>query len=253
MKTYSVLALLLASLSLSSLSCGIAGRGSGAAFSEDDGHKCFQAASMSGDVALIREVSRRLCISVADGASQGDFDKFVEEHKAWAIKNALFVARLGTAEEAKNYLASHMPPSRTDCPSPKAASATHDACSLISWADVTQVTGMPVGYTSSVKEVGDESECSYRPTKGSLRGVMILAKWRDGAAEMKSLKEEMQGENQDGNSLKPVAGVGDEAYTAGEDFYARRNEIFVTIRVEGVIGNKSEKAKQLAQIIVDRL
>jgi hypothetical protein len=244
-------AILSVALSLVILSCRHAARSMDAKFSADEAHESFQAATMSGDAALIREVSKRLCVSIPDGASQPDVEKFVEEHKAWAFRNALFIARLRSPEDAKTFVAQHMPPPKSDCPRP--SSAAHDACALASWPEVTEATGMPVGYTSSVKDASDESECAYHPTRGSLRGVMILVKWTDGSAQMRKTVEELQAEDSEGKSMKQIAGVGEEAYAAGDDFYVRRNDVFVTIRLAGLAGSASEKAKNLARRIVGRL
>ena len=82
---------------------------------------------------------------------------------------------------------------------------------------------------------------------------MILVKWRDGSAEMSNVREELQTESQDSKALKQIVGIGDEAYAAGNDFYMRRNQIFITIRLVGIVGNTSEKAKGLSRKIVERL
>jgi hypothetical protein len=254
MKSQFAFVILVVALLLSNLSCGQMGKGANAPFSEDDRHRSFQAAAMSGDAGLIREVSRRLCLSIPDGASQKEIEKFLEEHKSWVVRNDFFIANLKTAEGAKQYLALHMPPTKTDCWRQSGSSgAGRDACSLVSWDEVTEATGMPVGYTSSITYAEGESECSYHPTKGSLRGVMILVKWRDGSAEMSNVREEFQADSQDSKALKRIVGIGDEAYAAGDDFYMRRNQIFITIRLVGIVGNTNEKAKILARKIVERL
>jgi hypothetical protein len=82
---------------------------------------------------------------------------------------------------------------------------------------------------------------------------MILVKWTGGAAQMRKMVEELQADDSEGKSMKQIAGVGDEAYAAGDDFYMRRNEVFVTIRLVGLAGSSSEKAKNLARRIADRL
>jgi len=245
--------------------CGVSGRlwnkgntngpVSASAMSDDDKHKLFQAAAQCGDTGLRLEALKRMCLSPGENASRGDFEKFVQAHTAWAAKNVLFVMSMSSQEKARDYVVQHMPPAGADCPAPMrgSAAAQQDACALVTTSEVAEATGMPVGYTNLVKYMGGQSECDYRPSKGSLRGVIVLVNWQGGAAALKkTLDEEEAGTTKEGTVFK-VEGVGDEAYAAGASFYVRKGDAFVTIQLVGSPGNAGAKAKALAQKIVERL
>jgi hypothetical protein len=239
--------------------CGLSGRlwnkgdangpaAAASALSDDDKHKLFQAAAQCGDTALRLEALKRICLSPADGASRADFEKFAQAHTTWAAKNVFFVMSMSSQGKARDYVVQHMPPAGADCPAPArgTAAAQQDACALVTMSEVSEATGMPVGYTNLVKYTGGQSECDYRPSKGSLRGVVLLVNWQGGADALKKALADESGATK-------VEGVGDEAYSAGPNFYARKGNTLVTIQMVGSPGNTNAKAKALAQKIVDRL
>ncbi len=218
------------------------------ALSDDDKHRLFQAAAQCGDTQLRLEALKRMCLSPGENVSREDFQKFVQDHAAWAAKNVVFVISLGSQEKARDYVNQHMPPAGENCPGPAkgATTATQDACALASMSDVADATGVPVSYTNLVKYTGDQSECDYRPSKGSLRGVLVIVNWKGGQSE---LKKALAGET----GASKVEGVGDEAFAAGQSFYARKGDTLVTIQVVGSPGNTNAKAKALAQKMMDKL
>lgn len=238
--------------------CGLGGRlwnrgdasgpASASAMSDDDKHKLFQAAAQCGDTQLRLEALKRICLSPGENASREEFEKFVQAHTTWAAKNVLFVMSMSSQQKARDYVLQHMPPA-ADCPAPaKGTAATQqDACALASLSEVAEATGMPVGYTNLVKYTGNQSECDYRPSKGSLRGVLVLVNWRGGASALKKALAD------EGANATKVEGVGDEAYAAGANFYARKGDTLVTIQIVGSPGNANAKARALAQKMVDRL
>jgi hypothetical protein len=233
-----------------SSSAGSSDSGVGAAaMSDDDKHKLFQAAAQCGDTQLRLEALRRMCLSPGDNATREDFEKFVQAHATWAAKNVLFVVSLGSQQKARDYVTQHMPPADSNCPAPArgSAAAQQDACALASMSEITEATGIPVGYTNLVKYTGYQTECDYRPSKGSLRGVIVLVNWQGGAAALKKALAE------EGAGPSKVEGVGDEAYAAGQSFYARKGDALVTVQIVGSPGNTTAKAKALAQKMVDRL
>jgi hypothetical protein len=245
--------------------CGLSGRvwnrgganapASASAMSDDDKHKLFQAAAQCGDTSLRLEALKRICLSPGDNASREDFEKFVQAHTTWATKNVFFIVSMSSQAKARDYVVQHMPPADASCPAPAkgSAAAQQDACALLNTSEVSEATGMPVGYTNLVRYTGGQSECSYRPSKGSLRGVLVMVNWQGGAAALKkALDEEEAGTTKEG-AVMGVQGVGDEAYSSATNFYVRKGDVFISIQMVGFPGNTMAKRKALAQKIVDRL
>lgn len=77
--------------------------------SEDDKHKLWQAASMSGDAELIRRVSVKIGILNEDYTQGDDYRTFVTQHISWALRNGDFIQSVGTPEEARAYVNEHFP------------------------------------------------------------------------------------------------------------------------------------------------
>jgi len=105
---------------------------------------------------------------------------------------------------------------------------------------------MPVGYTNLVKYTGNQSECDFRPSKGSLRGVLVLVNWQGGATALKKALAD------EGANANKVEGLGDEAYAAGASLYVRKGDTLVNIQLVGSPSNVA-KVRALAQKIVNRL
>src|ERR1041385_2147263 len=221
---------------------------SASAMSDDDKHKLFQAAAQCGDTQLRLEALKRICLSPGENASRADFEKFVQAHTTWAAKNVLFIMSLSSQQKARDYVVQHMPAADADCPAPAkgAAAAQQDACALITTSEVAEATGMPVGYTNLVRYTGNQSECDFRPSKGSLRGVLVLVNWQGGTAALKKALAD------EGANANKVEGLGDEAYPTGASLYVRKGDALINIQLVGSPGNVA-KAKALALKIVDRL
>jgi len=107
MKFKSTIVALLIGLSLISAACSKSG-GSAANMSDDDKHKLFQAAGMSGDPDLIKDVVTKLGLGDATAPSETG-KKFIDEHVSWAMKNAAWVQEYSDKAKAKEYAKSHMP------------------------------------------------------------------------------------------------------------------------------------------------
>jgi hypothetical protein len=75
--------------------------------SNDDKHKLFQAAGMTKDNELIQRVLRKLGFLNASGVSE-DYQQFVKDHFAWAMKNIKFVQSVNTEEKARAYVDEHI-------------------------------------------------------------------------------------------------------------------------------------------------
>ncbi|HJP94408.1 MAG TPA: hypothetical protein VJ875_20780 [Pyrinomonadaceae bacterium] len=77
--------------------------------SEDDKHKLYQAAGMTGDAELIRRVSVKIGLMDEDYTPGEDYQKFISEHLEWASRNVDFVNSINTPEKARAYVNEHFP------------------------------------------------------------------------------------------------------------------------------------------------
>jgi hypothetical protein len=77
--------------------------------SEDDKHKLYQAAGMTGDAETIRRVSVKIGLMDEDNTPHDDYQKFIEEHVSWAIRNTDFIQSINTPEKARAYINSNLP------------------------------------------------------------------------------------------------------------------------------------------------
>src|SRR5215216_1555869 len=60
---------------------------SDSSLSNDDKHKLYQAAGMTGDAELVRRVSVKIGLMNDDFTPGDDYQKFLEQHVSWAIRN----------------------------------------------------------------------------------------------------------------------------------------------------------------------
>jgi len=75
---------------------------------DDEKHKLFYAASITGDFELQRRVWTKLGI-LEDDYSQGDkFREFATEHGAWILQNYRWVADMDSAEKGRAYVNEHL-------------------------------------------------------------------------------------------------------------------------------------------------
>jgi hypothetical protein len=77
--------------------------------SEDDKHKLYQAAGMTGDPELIRRVSVKIGLMDDDYTPGANYTTFIEEHVSWVIRNTDFVKTLNTPEKARTYVNENFP------------------------------------------------------------------------------------------------------------------------------------------------
>lgn len=75
--------------------------------SEDQKHKIFQAAAMTGEQDAIIAALRKIGLVNADGTPNEAFQTFIEGHGAWAEKNVEFMQEMADAGKAKAFLAQH--------------------------------------------------------------------------------------------------------------------------------------------------
>ena len=82
---------------------------SASSMSDDDKHKLFQAASMTGDRELINRVNVKIGILNEDFTPGEEYDRFVGEHVSWAFRNTDFITSVNTPDKARAYVNSHFP------------------------------------------------------------------------------------------------------------------------------------------------
>ena len=77
--------------------------------SEDDKHKLYQAATMTGDTELLRRVEVKLGLMENDYTQGPTYQTFVVEHVSWSINNRNFIASLDTPDKARDYVNENFP------------------------------------------------------------------------------------------------------------------------------------------------
>jgi len=82
---------------------------SAAGMSDDDKHKLYQAASMTGDTEMLRRVSVKLGLMNPDFTTSDRYLSFVRDHVSWALRNGDFISSLDTQEKAAAYVNEHFP------------------------------------------------------------------------------------------------------------------------------------------------
>jgi hypothetical protein len=76
--------------------------------SDDDKHKLYQAALITGDQELLRRVGVKIGIMEDDFTPGDDYQAFVVEQVNWAIRNTDFISSINTPEKARAYINEHM-------------------------------------------------------------------------------------------------------------------------------------------------
>ena len=73
--------------------------------SDDDKHKLFQAAGVANDSALTMKVLEKIGFPSEMGP---EYEKFIGEHFAWAMKNLEFMQSVNTPEKGRAYVEAHL-------------------------------------------------------------------------------------------------------------------------------------------------
>ena len=81
---------------------------SSSSMSEDDKHKLYQAAGMTGDGELVRRVSVKIGLMNEDFTEGDNYAQFVRDHFSWAIRNTDFIQSVNTPEKARAYVNEHL-------------------------------------------------------------------------------------------------------------------------------------------------
>jgi hypothetical protein len=82
---------------------------SASSMSDDDKHKLFQAASMTGDGELVRRVLVKIGLTNEDYTPSDKYQSFMAEHISWGARNYEFIQSVNTPEKARSYVNSHFP------------------------------------------------------------------------------------------------------------------------------------------------
>ena len=72
--------------------------------SDDDKHKLFHAASLTGDAELIQRVNVKIGILNDDFTPGDEYQQFALDHLRWAFRNSEFIREINTAEKARAYV-----------------------------------------------------------------------------------------------------------------------------------------------------
>src|ERR1700682_4842579 len=70
--------------------------GTSSSYSDDEKHRLFQAASMTGDADVVQNVVKRLGLFKANGTPADDYPQFIKDHITWGASNGAFIASLDT-------------------------------------------------------------------------------------------------------------------------------------------------------------
>ena len=82
---------------------------SASSMSDDDKHKLYQAAAMTGEAEVVRRVSVKLGLVDDDFTPRGEYQDFVSEHVNWVMRNGDFIQTINTPEKARVYVNEHFP------------------------------------------------------------------------------------------------------------------------------------------------
>lgn len=76
--------------------------------SDDDKHKLFQAAGITGDAELINRVLKKLGLMREDGTTTPEYSAFISAHGPWARRNIGFINQYRSRERARQYVMDHI-------------------------------------------------------------------------------------------------------------------------------------------------
>jgi hypothetical protein len=76
--------------------------------SDDDKHKLYYAAGVTGDGELIRRVSVKIGLMNEDYTEGENYQKFQRDQFSWAVRNTDFIQSINTPEKARAYINEHL-------------------------------------------------------------------------------------------------------------------------------------------------
>ena len=77
--------------------------------SDDDKHKLYQAAAMTGDPELTRRVSVKIGLMDDDYTPGDNYQQFLTEHVSWVLRNSDFIQSINSPEKARAYVDQNFP------------------------------------------------------------------------------------------------------------------------------------------------
>jgi hypothetical protein len=77
--------------------------------SEDDKHKLFQAAAITGDTELVNRVQVKIGILNDDFTPGEKYHQFLADHIGWGARNYQFMQTINTPEKGRAYVNAHFP------------------------------------------------------------------------------------------------------------------------------------------------
>ena len=81
---------------------------SASSMSDDDKHKLYHAATVTGNSDLVNRVSVKIGIMNDDFTLKDGYQQFMADHAGWAFRNLGFIREIGTAEKAQAYVDEHL-------------------------------------------------------------------------------------------------------------------------------------------------
>ncbi|HJT65595.1 MAG TPA: hypothetical protein VJ749_04030 [Pyrinomonadaceae bacterium] len=82
---------------------------SASSLSDDDKHRLYHAAQVTGDTELINRVNVKLGLVNEDFTPGEEFDRFVAAHVSWLLRNTSFTTSINTPEKGRAYVNEHFP------------------------------------------------------------------------------------------------------------------------------------------------
>ena len=82
---------------------------SASSLSDDDKHKLFHAATMTGETGTITRVNVKLGLWKDDHTPGDNYQEFATDHAIWVFQNMDWVRSINTREKAKAYVEEHLP------------------------------------------------------------------------------------------------------------------------------------------------
>ena len=82
---------------------------SASSLSDDDKHKLYHAASITGDSKIVGRVNLAIGIAGSDYVPNDEYRQFATDHVAWVFKNMDFIQEVNTAERGRAYVDEHLP------------------------------------------------------------------------------------------------------------------------------------------------
>jgi hypothetical protein len=77
--------------------------------SDDDKHKLYHAATVTGDAELIRRVNVKLGLLNDDFTAGEKMQEFAIDHVSWAFRNSDFIREINSADKARTYVNENFP------------------------------------------------------------------------------------------------------------------------------------------------